>query len=137
MVLQLGTSELISHAGVTLTSSDASVVSISEDGTATANGLGMATVTADDGQGNTAVCTVVVADSEPVSGDCNLDGKVNAIDAVYILNLAATLGVEDIQDQFSDSYMKLYDFNKDGIVNSFDANDVLVTSAFAGIGYNS
>lgn len=135
MLMQVGASEVISRSGVTLTSSDASVVSVSEDGTATASGHGIATITADDGQGNTALCTVLVTDSEPLSGDCNLDGKINAIDAVYILSLVANLGVEDIQDQFSDAYMALYDFNGDGTVNSFDANDVLVASAFAGIGY--
>ncbi len=132
---QIGASEVISRSGVQLTSSDASIVSVSEDGTAVATGCGMASITASDGQGNTAVCNVLVTNSEPLPGDCNLDGVVNAIDAVYILNLAASLGTDNDARLLSDDYVNLYDFNADGSVNSFDANDVLVSSALAGVGY--
>ncbi len=132
---QIGASEVISRSGVQLTSSDASVVAVAEDGTAVAKGCGTASITADDGQGNTAVCTVLVTDSEPLPGDCNLDGLVNAVDAVYILNLAAALGTNNESNQFSESYMNLYDFNADGKVDAFDASDVLISSACAGAGY--
>ena len=132
---KIGESEVISPSGVQLTSSDSGVVSVSEDGTIVATGCGTAAITASDGNGNTAVCNILVTDSEPLSGDCNLDGIVNAVDAVYILNLASVLGVEGDEMQFSDSYMNLYDFNNDGNVDSFDASDVLITSAYAGVGY--
>lgn len=132
---QIGESEFISHSGVKLTSSDSSVVSVSEDGKAVAVGVGSATITADDGQGNTAKCTILVANSDLSSGDCNLDGVVNAIDAVYILQLSAELATAEEDQQFSDAFMKLYDFNGDGAINSVDASAVLVRSTYAGIGY--
>ncbi len=132
---QIGASERISRSGVQLVSSDANVVSVSDNGTAVATGQGMATITATDEEGNTLSCNVLVANSEPIPGDCNLDGVVNAIDAVYILNLSATLGAGSDESLFSDAYRNLYDFNSDGKVNSFDANDVLVSSALAGVGY--
>ena len=133
---QIGASEIISRSGVQLTSSDSGVVSVAEDGTITATGCGTAAITASDGNGNTAVCNILVTDSDPISGDCNLDGVVNAVDAVFILNLAAAIGVETDEAQFSDAYMNLYDFNSDGKVDSFDASDVLVSSAYAGVGYS-
>jgi len=133
---KIGESEVISPSGVQLISSDSGVVSVSEDGTIVATGCGTAAITASDGKGNTAICNILVTDSEPLSGDCNLDGVVNAVDAVYILNLASVLGVDGDEAQFSDSYMKLYDFNNDGKVDSFDASDVLIKSAYAGVGYN-
>ena len=115
-----------------------SSAAVSEDGTASAVGRGTAEIIANDGQGNTAVCNVLVTDSEPIKGDCNLDGNVNAIDAVFILNLAANLAVGNAQDiNFSDAYLALYDFNNDGVINSFDASDLLVYSAYNGIGYKN
>lgn len=131
---EIGASEVISRSGVQLTSSDSGVVSVSEDGTVVATGCGTAAITASDGNGNTAVCNILVTDSEPISGDCNLDGVVNAVDAVFILNLSASLGSDTDERQFSEAYINLYDFNNDGKVNAFDASDVLLSSAYAGVG---
>ena len=137
LLSQIGATEVIGRSGVQLVSSDSSVVAVSEDGTISAVGCGKAEVTANDGQGNSAVCSVIVTDSEPISGDCNLDGVVNAIDAVFILNLASAIGTETDESLYSDSFLALYDFNGDGAINSFDASDLLVSSAYSGVGYQS
>ena len=137
LLSQIGATEVIGRSGVQLVSSDSSVVAVSEDGTISAVGCGKAEVTANDGQGNSAVCSVIVTDSDPISGDCNLDGVVNAIDAVFILNLASAIGTETDESLYSDSFLALYDFNGDGAINSFDASDLLVSSAYSGVGYQS
>ncbi len=132
---QLGASEAVTQANVTLSSSDANVVSIAGDGTATAVGCGTAIITAEDSAGNVETCNVVVSDGELTPGDCNADGIVNAIDAVYILNFSAESAVTPEKRQFADSYISLYDFNADGAVDAVDASDVLTYSAYAGVGY--
>lgn len=130
----VGESTIVCRGEMMLTTSDVSVVSVAEDGSATAVGKGRATLTAEDADGNVYTCNVLVSDSEPISGDCNLDGVINAIDAVYILDLASQLGLDGAETNFSDAYLNLYDFNGDGIINSLDASDVLVKSAYAGVG---
>ncbi|MDE5884275.1 MAG: Ig-like domain-containing protein [Oscillospiraceae bacterium] len=130
---QIGATEKLANiSGVKLVSSDESVVSVSGD-TLQAVNYGTAEITATDSEGNTAVCNVIVAKPEQLSGDCNADGIVNAIDAVCVLNLAANLGLEIDEKDFSDSYFAVYDFNQDGKINSFDASDILMKSAYAGV----
>ncbi|MDE6729585.1 MAG: Ig-like domain-containing protein [Oscillospiraceae bacterium] len=130
---QIGATEKLANiSGVKLISSDESVVSVSGD-TLQAVNYGTAEITATDSEGNTAVCNVIVARPEQLSGDCNADGMVNAIDAVYVMNLAANLGIEVNEKEFSDAYFAIYDYNHDGKINSFDASDILVKSAYAGV----
>lgn len=131
---QLGTAETICNSGAKLVSSDSNIVSVSEDGTVKAVNYGTAEITATGSDGSTAVCNVIVAQPEQLSGDCDADGAVNAVDAAFILSLAASLGVENDERNFSDEYFAIYDFNKDGKINSFDASDVLIKSANAGVG---
>ncbi len=130
----IGERAIVCRGEMMLTTSDVSVISVAEDGSATAVGTGRATLTAEDNDGNVYTCNVLVSDSNPVSGDCNLDGVINAIDAVYILDLASQLGVGNDELNFSDNYLNLYDFNGDGAINSLDASDVLIKSAYAGVG---
>ena len=132
---QIGATEtLANYSGVKLVSSNENIVSVSGD-TIQAVNYGATEITATDSEGNTAVCRIIVAQPEQLSGDCNADGMINAVDAVYVLNLAADLGVEVDDKDFSDAYFAVYDFNKDGKINSFDASDILTKSAYAGVGY--
>ncbi|MDE6004605.1 MAG: Ig-like domain-containing protein [Oscillospiraceae bacterium] len=135
---QIGATENISNsANIKLVSSDSNIVAVSEDGKIKAVNYGSADITATDTNGNTAVCNVIVAQPNQLVGDCDGDGAVNAVDAVYILNLAASLGVSTDIESLSDAYFAIYDFNKDGKINSFDASEVLLKSAYAGVGINN
>ena len=134
---QLDETENISNfENVKLVSSDSNIVSVSEDGKIKAVSYGAAEITATDTNGNTAVCSVIVAQPEQLIGDCDANGVINAVDAVYILHLAATLGISNNEEDFSDAYFAIYDFNKDGKINSFDASEILIKSANAGVGIN-
>ncbi|MDE6777526.1 MAG: Ig-like domain-containing protein [Oscillospiraceae bacterium] len=131
----IGATEMIKNsANVTLVSSDSNIVTVSDDGTVKAENYGATEITATDDKGNISVCNVIVARPEKLVGDCNADGAVDAVDATYILHIAASLGVENDERSFSDAYFAIYDFNKDGKINAFDASDVLVKSAYEGVG---
>lgn len=96
---------------VTYSSSDTSVIAVSEDG-ATLKGrkAGTATITVtSDESGFTAECTVTVG-----NGDVNGDGKVDAKDYTVLSN-----AIRD-KSELADEEKKRYDINGDGDVNEDD-----------------
>lgn len=59
-------------------------------------------------------------DSQDIKGDINLDGSVNAADALTVLQHAVKI------IELTDSKLAKADVNKDGIINSSDALQILI-----------
>ncbi|MBQ9110666.1 MAG: Ig-like domain-containing protein [Oscillospiraceae bacterium] len=114
-------------------SSDESVVSVTENGYAESVGYGTATITVRDIFGNQSDCTVFVTDKEIRTGDCNVDGKINAMDAATVLTYAATSGAS-ASEGISDMVLTIYDINMDGAIDAMDASEILFLSANNGTG---
>ncbi|MDE5564905.1 MAG: hypothetical protein K2I93_07095, partial [Oscillospiraceae bacterium] len=73
--------------------------------------------------------------ANPLPGDCNLDGHVNAIDAAGLLIFVAAVGADGTDSStLSDVMIPAYDFNNDGSINASDAACILITSAKKGAG---
>ena len=114
-------------------SSDESVVSVTENGYAESVGYGTATITVRDIFGNQSECTVMVSEGEIKTGDCNADGKINAMDAATVLTYAAASGAS-ASESVSDTVLAVYDVNMDGAIDAMDASEILFLSANNGTG---
>ncbi len=101
---------------VVWSSSDESVVRV-VNGKLTAVGKGEATITARVGS-YTATCKVTVKDKFVV-GDVNMDGKISAIDARYVLQHVAETRV------LTEEQIKYSDINNDGKITAIDARGIL------------
>ena len=117
-----------------LTSSDPDIFTVNPDGVIETTGYGNAELILEDMFGNIITCTVVVPQSAPDTGDCNLDGTVNAGDASNILCYAAGSGSGGNTISLTNSHQSVYDYNGDGVIDSSDAAELLTFSAKAGAG---
>jgi len=134
---ETGVSEYIDFNAPTeyaLTSSDPDVFTVDSNGLVETTGYGNAELILEDMFGNIITCTVVVPQSAPDTGDCNLDGFVNAGDASNILCYAAGSG-SGSSISLTNSHQAVYDYNGDGVIDSSDAAELLTFSARAGAGF--
>lgn len=118
---------------VTWTSSDNKIVRVTKDGILIAMGYGTATITATDAEGRTADCTVYVTKSNIQSGDCNMDGAIDATDAASVLIFSASLGTASPSD-IPESLLRIFDLNSDQLIDAMDASAILAMSANSGTG---
>ena len=103
---------------LTWTSSDTTIATVDETGLVTPVAAGTATITvsATDGSGKTATCTVTVAEKPVVVyGDVNGDGEIGALDAAMVYSIANGK-LEATEAQFAAA-----DVNGDGEVGALDA----------------
>ncbi len=118
---------------VTWTSNDKNIVRVTKDGILIAMGYGTATITATDAEGRTADCTVYVTKSNIQSGDCNMDGAIDATDAASVLIFSASLGTSSAPD-IPESLLRIFDLNEDSLIDAMDASVILTLSANSGTG---
>lgn len=111
-------------------STNEKIVKVSPDGTVKAVGYGNAEIIAMDVFGNCSRCTVYVTENKVELGDCNMDGKIDALDAAEVLLFSATNGV-NAGDAANHAYT-LYDINEDKTVDALDASAILFHSASSG-----
>ncbi len=132
-------------------SSDPDIAIVDRNGVITGVGKGTVQITAISSNGSSDSIEITINKSEtptfnyadmiysklanPLSGDCNLDGHVNASDAANLLIFAAVAGADGTSDNtVSDTMFPAYDFNDDGIINASDAACILIASAEKGAG---
>ena len=72
--------------------------------------------------------------ANPIPGDSNFDGQINASDASQMLILAAQNGSGSGAGQIDGLQQISFDYNNDGVINASDASCVLVYSAMLGAG---
>ena len=72
--------------------------------------------------------------ANPLPGDSNFDGQINASDAAQMLIHSAQSGSGSSEAQIDDLQQISFDYNNDGIVNASDASCVLIYSAALGAG---
>ncbi len=101
---------------VVWSSSDESVVKV-VNGKLTAVGKGEATITARV-DSHTTTCKITVKDKYAI-GDVNMDGKVSAIDARYVLQHVAETRM------LTEEQIKYSDLNNDGKITAIDARGIL------------
>lgn len=118
---------------VTWTSGDTSIVKVTKDGILVAVGYGTTTITAMTADGEMVSCTVFVTKSNLQSGDCNMDGRIDATDAASVLIFSASLGTSSTSS-VPESLLHIYDLNSDGLIDALDASTILSLSANSGTG---
>ena len=72
--------------------------------------------------------------ANPLPGDSNFDGQINASDAAQMLIHSAQSGSGSSEAQIDDLQQISFDYNNDGIVDASDASCVLIYSAALGAG---
>ena len=72
--------------------------------------------------------------ANPLPGDSNFDGMINASDAATMLIYAASTGSGSATAQIDSLQEVSFDYNDDGVINASDASSVLILSAQQGAG---
>ena len=72
--------------------------------------------------------------ANPLPGDPNFDGMINASDAATMLIYAASTGSGSATAQIDSLQEVSFDYNDDGVINASDASCVLILSAQQGAG---
>ncbi len=133
---QLGETGIsVAGTSASVRSADSNIITVAEDGTLEAVGIGQTELIAEDVNGNVTVCNVIVTDTDAfLSGDSNLDGVVDSLDASVILEYSASNGTGGGNYYLTDAHQALLDMNHDGRIDSVDACEVLLYSAKNGSG---
>lgn len=131
-------------------SSDPLTASVDRNGVITALQPGIVTVTAVSSNGTSDAIEIRITEdpsfrinyadmiysysANPLPGDSNFDGQINASDAAQMLIHSAQNGSGSSEAQIDDLQQISFDYNNDGIVNASDASCVLIYSAAHGAG---
>lgn len=132
-------------------STDPEVATVDRNGRIHSVGTGIANITAVSSNGTSDMIEITVCNDarsacnysemvysymvNPLPGDSNFDGWINATDACQMLQYAADAGSGcEEAPQLDDLQYISFDFNQDGVVNASDAAYVLVLSAQIGAG---